>query len=190
MTALNLMGTSQEFVIAHFHLVMGVAAFFGMFAGIYHWFPKMFGRYMNNTLGYIHFFVTFICSYAIFWPMHYSGLAGMPRRYYDFTAWATFAPYQKMNSFISIFVVLAFFTQLLFIFNFFVSIFRGRKVTSTNPWGCTTLEWTTPIVPGHGNWEGPIPEVHRWAYEFRDDEVTGLDYVTQTTPLRPGEVEH
>lgn len=189
-SALDIHLHDTYFVVAHFHLVMGVSAFFGMFAGVYHWFPKMFGRFMNNTLGYIHFFVTIIAAYLIFWPMHYAGLAGMPRRYYDYTEWATYKPYQSMNAFISVMAVVAFFGQLLFVFNFFVSMFRGRKVTNPNPWGATTLEWTTPIHPGHGNWEGAIPEVHRWPYDYREDAETGKDYIPQNVPLRPGEEEH
>lgn len=189
-SALDIHLHDTYFVVAHFHLVMGVSAFFGMFAGVYHWFPKMFGRFMNNTLGYIHFFVTIIAAYLIFWPMHYAGLAGMPRRYYDYTEWATYKPYQSMNAFISVMAVVAFFGQLLFVFNFFVSMFRGRKVTNPNPWGATTLEWTTPINPGHGNWDGAIPEVHRWPYDYRDDAETGKDYIPQNVPLRPGEEEH
>ncbi len=167
------------FVIAHFHIVMGVSAFMGMFAGIYHWFPKMFGRFMNNTLGYIHFFITFAGSYLIFWPMHYQGIAGMPRRYYDYSAWETFRPFEDLNTFISIVVVIVFFSQFLFIINFFVSIFRGRKATTENPWKATTLEWTTPIRPVHGNWNGPIPEVHRWPYDYKDNGAGG-DFIPQT----------
>jgi cytochrome c oxidase subunit 1 len=177
------------FVIAHFHLVMGVSSFFGMFAGIYHWFPKMFGRFMNNTLGYIHFFITFIGAYVIFWPMHYEGIAGMPRRYYDYTAWHSFSQFQHLNMIISIAAIVTFFGQLLFVVNFFVSIFRGRKVNELNPWGATTLEWTTPIRPGHGNWPGEIPEVHRWPYDYKDDG-NGNDFVPQTVPLKPGEEVH
>ena len=177
------------FVVAHFHIVMGVSAFFGMFAGIYHWFPKMFGRFMNNTIGYIHFFVTFAGAYLIFWPMHYEGIAGMPRRYYDYSAWESFKHFQSLNAFISIVAIIVFFAQLLFVFNFFVSIFRGRKVTTMNPWGATTLEWTTPINPGHGNWPGEIPEVYRWPYDYKDDG-NGNDFIPQTTPLRPGEEAH
>lgn len=177
------------FVIAHFHLVMGVAAFFGMFAGIYHWFPKMFGRFMNSTLGYIHFFITFIGAYLIFWPMHYEGIAGMPRRYYDYSAWESFKQFQGLNTFISIVAVIVFFTQFLFIINFFASIFRGKKITSQNPWNANTLEWTTPIQPLHGNWEGEIPEVYRWPYDYRDDG-NGSDFIPQTQPLRDGEEKH
>src|SRR6187549_416980 len=165
------------FVIAHFHIVMGVAGFFGMFAGIYHWFPKMFGRYLNNTMAYIHFWVTMIGSYLIFWPMHYEGLAGMPRRYYEFSSWESFKMFGGLNQFISFVSIIVFAIQLLFVFNFFYSIFKGRRVTNQNPWGSTTLEWTTPIRPGHGNWTGEIPEVHRWAYDYGKD---GREFIPQT----------
>ena len=188
-SALDIHLHDTYFVVAHFHIVMGVSAFFGMFAGIYHWFPKMFGRFMNNTLGYIHFFLTFIGAYLIFWPMHYEGAAGMPRRYYDYSAWETFRQFDDLNAFISIVVIITFFAQLLFVVNFFASIWRGRKVTELNPWKSNTLEWTTPINPGHGNWPGEIPEVHRWPYDYRDDG-NGNDFIPQTTPVRPGEETH
>jgi cytochrome c oxidase subunit 1 len=175
------------FVIAHFHIVMGVSAFFGMFSGIYHWFPKMFGRYMNRTLAYIHFWVTLAGAYLIFWPMHYEGLAGMPRRYLDYSNWASFNQFGDLNKFISTVAIIVFSIQLLFVFNFFYSIFKGRKVTTQNPWGAATLEWTTPIRPGHGNWEGEIPEVHRWAYDYSKD---GRDYIPQTEPINPNETKH
>ncbi|HVZ56117.1 MAG TPA: cbb3-type cytochrome c oxidase subunit I [Chitinophagaceae bacterium] len=172
------------FVIAHFHIVMGVAAFFGMFAGIYHWFPKMFGRHMNNTLGYIHFWVTIVGAYLIFWPMHYEGMAGMPRRYLDLTPWHNFNKFQSLNEMISIVSIIVFAVQLMFVFNYVYSMFKGRKLTTTNPWGATTLEWTTPINPGHGNWEGEIPEVHRWAYDYGKD---GRDFIPQTEPIGANE---
>ena len=175
------------FVIAHFHIVMGVSAFFGMFAGIYHWFPKMFGRYMNRTLAYIHFWVTLAGAYLIFWPMHYEGLAGMPRRYLDYSNWASFNQFGDLNKFISTVAIIVFSIQLLFVFNFFYSIWKGRKVTTLNPWGAATLEWTTPIRPGHGNWDGEIPEVHRWAYDYSKD---GRDYIPQTEPVNPNESKH
>ncbi len=175
------------FIIAHFHLVMGVSAFFGMFAGIYHWFPKMFGRYMNNTLAYIHFWVTLIGAYLIFWPMHYMGLAGVPRRYLDFNLWSSFNQFDSLNKMISIVTIIVFAVNLLFVFNFFYSIWKGRKVRTLNPWDATTLEWTTPINPGHGNWEGEIPEVHRWAYDYGKD---GRDFIPQTEPVKPGETGH
>ncbi|KYP13654.1 cbb3-type cytochrome c oxidase subunit I [Flavihumibacter sp. CACIAM 22H1] len=172
------------FVIAHFHIVMGVSAFFGMFAGIYHWYPKMYGRYLNNTMAYIHFWVTLVGAYLIFWPMHYQGLAGVPRRYLDFSGWASFNQFDGLNRFISIITMMVFAVQLLFVFNFIYSIFKGRKVRTQNPWGATTLEWTTPINPGHGNWEGEIPEVHRWAYDYGKD---GRDFISQTEPISENE---
>jgi len=175
------------FVVAHFHIVMGVASFFGMFAGVYHWFPKMYGRYLNTTMAYIHFWVTFVGSYLIFWPMHYQGLAGMPRRYTDFSNWQSFNQFSDMNRFISTVAMIVFAVQLLFVFNFFYSIFKGRKVKTQNPWGANTLEWTTPINPGHGNWPGDIPEVHRWAYDYGKD---GREFIPQTEPVGANESAH
>jgi cytochrome c oxidase subunit 1 len=175
------------FVVAHFHIVMGVASMFGMFAGIYHWFPKMFGRYLNNTLAYFHFWVTLIGAYLIFWPMHYEGLAGMPRRYLDKSIWVSFNQFGSLDQMITIVSIVVFAVQLMFVFNFFYSIFKGRKVVTQNPWGATTLEWTAPIRPGHGNWPGEIPEVHRWAYDYSKD---GRDFIPQTEPIGPNESHH
>jgi cytochrome c oxidase subunit 1 len=191
-SALDIHLHDTYFVVAHFHIVMGISAFFGMFAGVYHWFPKMYGRMMNKTLGYIHFFITFIGAYVIFWPMHYEGVAGMPRRYYDFSSWQSFSQFGDLNKMISIAAIIVFFAQLLFVFNYFVSIWKGKKVEGDkpNPWGSTTLEWTTAADPGHGNWQGPIPEVHRWAYDFRPNEKDGTDFIMQTEPLREGEEAH
>ena len=186
-SALDIHLHDSYFVIAHFHIVMGVASMFGMFAGIYHWFPKMYGKQLNNTLGYIHFWVTIAGAYMIFWPMHYEGLAGMPRRYYDFSIWESFKQFGELNKFISLVSMIVFMVQLLFLFNFFYSIFKGRKLTNTNPWNATTLEWTTPIHPGHGNWVGEIPEVHRWAYDYGKD---GVDFIPQTTPVGADESQH
>lgn len=186
-SALDIHLHDTYFVIAHFHIVMGVASMFGMFAGIYHWYPKMYGRYLNNTLGYIHFWATMVGAYLIFWPMHYTGLAGMPRRYYDYSIWESFKQFGSLNQFISIVAIIVFLVQFLFIFNFFYSIWKGRKVTTQNPWGATTLEWTTPINPGHGNWEGEIPEVHRWAYDYGKD---GHEFIAQTTPVGANESKH
>jgi len=175
------------FVVAHFHIVMGVASMFGMFAGIYHWFPKMFGRYLNSTLGYIHFWVTIVGAYLIFWPMHYEGLAGMPRRYLDKSSWQAFSQFGDLDKMITVVSIVVFAVQLMFVFNFFYSIFKGRKVTSPNPWGANTLEWTTPIRPGHGNWVGEIPEVHRWAYDYGKD---GREFIPQTEPIGANESKH
>jgi cytochrome c oxidase subunit 1 len=186
-SALDIHLHDTYFIIAHFHIVMGVAGMFGMFAGLYHWYPKMYGRYMNNTLAYIHFWVTMIGSYLIFWPMHYEGLAGMPRRYYDFSNWESFKMFGGLNQFISFVSMIVFAAQLLFVFNFFYSIFKGRKVTTLNPWGAASLEWSTPIRPGHGNWPGEIPEVHRWAYDYGKD---GRDFIPQTEPVGEHESKH
>ncbi len=180
-SAIDIQMHDTYFVVAHFHIVMGVAAFFGMFAGIYHWFPKMFGRFMNEALGKIHFWGTLIGAYAIFWPMHYIGMAGVPRRYYRFDNFDAFAHFEWMNQFITIAAILTFALQLLFVVNFFVSIWRGRKMKTRNPWGATTLEWTTPIVAGHGNWDGKIPTVQRWAYDYSKDE--NRDFIPQHEPV-------
>jgi cytochrome c oxidase subunit 1 len=189
-SALDIHLHDTYFVIAHFHIVMGVASFMGMFAGVYHWFPKMYGRYLNNTLAYIHFWITLIGAYLIFWPMHYQGLAGMPRRYYDFSNWESFKQFGGLNEFISLVAMIVFAAQLLFVFNFFYSIFKGRKVTVQNPWQANTLEWTTPIRPGHGNWPGEIPEVHRWAYDYAKQGKNGEDFIPQNVPVGDDEEKH
>jgi len=186
-SALDIELHDTYFVVAHFHIVMGVAAFMGMFAGVYHWYPKMFGRYLNNTIGYIHFWVTFVGAYLIFWPMHYMGLAGLPRRYYSHSAFVSFNQFASLNEFISGVAMVVFAAQLLFVINFFYSIWQGRKVRELNPWHSTTLEWTTPIRPGHGNWPGEIPEVHRWPYDYGKD---GRDFIPQTEPMHEGESTH
>ncbi len=186
-SALDIHLHDTYFVVAHFHIVMGVSAMFGMFCGVYHWYPKMFGRYMNNVLSYIHFWITIIGAYLIFWPMHYEGFAGMPRRYYDYSNWISFNQFGGLNRMISTVAIIVYATQFLFLFNFFYSIFKGRKVRTQNPWGSNTLEWTTPINPGHGNWPGEIPEVHRWAYDYGKD---GKDFIPQTAPVGEDEVSH
>lgn len=179
-SALDIHLHDTYFVIAHFHIVMGVASMFGMFAGVYHWFPKMYGRYLNNSLAYIHFWITLAGAYLIFWPMHYQGLAGMPRRYYDYSIWESFKNFTSLNEFISVVAIIVFATQIIFLVNFFYSIFKGRKVKSLNPWESNTLEWTTPLRPGHGNWNGEIPEVHRWAYDYGKD---GTVFIPQNVPI-------
>jgi cytochrome c oxidase subunit I len=188
-SALDLHLHDTYFVIAHFHLVMGVASMFGMFAGVYHWYPKMFGRFMNNTLAYIHFWISMVGAYFIFWPMHYEGLAGMPRRYYDFSNWESFKMFGGLNEFISVTAIVVFAAQFLFIFNFFYSMYKGRKVTerNKNPWHSTTMEWTTPVHPPHGNWISEIPEVHRWPYDYGKD---GRDFIAQTEPVGADESKH
>jgi cytochrome c oxidase subunit I len=185
-SAIDIQMHDTYFVVAHFHIVMGVAAFFGMFAGVYHWFPKMFGRFMNETMGKMHFWGTLIGAYAIFWPMHYLGMAGVPRRYYRFDNFDTFSHFSEMNKFITIAAIVTFGFQVLMFINFFYSIWKGKKVTSKNPWGATTLEWTTPVEPGHGNWPGKLPSVHRWAYDYGKN---GEEFVSQVEPMREGETE-
>ena len=178
--ALDIQLHDTYFVTAHFHLVMGSAAFFGMIAGVYHWFPKMFGRMMDRKLGYIHFWTSFIGIYLIFFPMHYIGIAGFPRRYYSFTNFDAFSTFTDLNAFISIAAIATFVAQLIFVFNFFYSIFKGKKATA-NPWKSNTLEWTTPINPGHGNWPGAIPKVYRWSYDYSKPGAKD-DFIPQHIP--------
>lgn len=185
-SAIDIQMHDTYFVVAHFHIVMGIAAFFGMFAGIYNWFPKMYGRFMNETLGKIHFWGTLIGAYAIFWPMHYLGLAGVPRRYYSFDTFDAFKDFGDTNKFITIAAIVVFALQVVFVVNFFWSIWRGKKQTDKNPWQSNSLEWTTPINAGHGNWEGKLPVVHRWAYDYGKD---GIDFIPQIEPMREGEEE-
>jgi len=185
-SAIDIQLHDTYFVVAHFHIVMGVAAFFGMYAGVYHWFPKMYGRFMNDTLGKIHFWGTMIGAYVIFWPMHYLGMAGVPRRYYRFDSFQAFSHFDDMNKLITIGAILTFAVQILFVINFFYSIWRGKKMTTKNPYNANTLEWTTPIERIHGNWPGKIPTVQRWAYDYGKD---GKEYIPQVQPLAEGETD-
>lgn len=173
------------FVVAHFHLVMGIAALYGMFGGVYHWFPKMYGRMMNKNLGYIHFWVSAVCAYGVFFPMHFIGLAGLPRRYYTNTNFPLFDDLQNVNVLITTFALVGGIFQLVFLFNFFYSIFYGKK-TVQNPWKSNTLEWTAPIEHMHGNWPAEIPHVHRWPYDY-SKPGHAEDFVPQNVPMQPGE---
>jgi cytochrome c oxidase subunit I len=173
------------FVVAHFHLVMGISALYGMFAGIYHWFPKMFGRMLNKNLGYIHFWVTAVCAYGVFFPMHFIGMAGLPRRYYTNTAFPLFDELQNVNVIITVFALVGGAFQLVFLYNFFSSIFYGKR-TVQNPWRSNTLEWTAPIKHIHGNWEGAIPHVYRWPYDYSKPGHEE-DFVPQNVPMKEGE---
>ena len=168
------------FVVAHFHIVMGMSSLFGVIAGVYHWFPKMFGRMMDEKLGYVHFWLTFAAVYLVFFPMHYIGMAGVPRRYYSFTAFDAFDKFADMNSMISIFAMVAVSAQLIFLFNFFYSIFKGRKVPQ-NPWNSNTLEWTADPKPIHGNWSGKIPTVYRGPYDYSKPGAKD-DFIPQNVP--------
>lgn len=179
-SALDIQLHDTYFVVAHFHLVMGSAAFFGMMTGIYHWFPKMFGRMMDRKLGYIHFWFTFVGVYMVFFPMHYIGIAGFPRRYYSWTNFDAFSKFADLNMFISVAAIITMSAQFIFLFNFFYSIFKGRKAPQ-NPWNSNTLEWTTPVNVGHGNWPGEIPKVYRWAYDYSKPGAAE-DFIPQTVP--------
>ena len=175
------------FVVAHFHLVMGISALYGFFAGVYHWFPRMFGRMMNKTQGYIHFWVTAVCAYGVFFPMHFIGMAGLPRRYYTNSNFPLFDELADTNVLITVFALVGAAFQLVFFWNFFYSIFKGKKAPM-NPWRSNTLEWTAPVEHIHGNWPGEIPAVHRWPYDYSKpghDE----DFVPQNVPMKDGEVE-
>src|SRR6266478_2157739 len=168
------------FVVGHFHLIMGVAAIFGMFAGTYYWFPKMFGRMMNERWGRVHFFLTLAGTYAIFMPMHYLGMAGQPRRYSQFTELAYLKHLIPLNTFMTYAAFVTIGAQFIFVINLFWSMFKGPKA-SDNPWEATTLEWTTATPPPHDNFGGVTPVVHNGPYEYG---VPGAarDFVMQTDP--------
>ncbi|PCJ81743.1 MAG: cytochrome c oxidase subunit I [Bacteroidetes bacterium] len=187
-SALDVTVHDTYFVVGHFHIVMGLSAIFGMFSGVYHWFSKMFGRMMNTKMGYAHFWITLVCGYGVFFPMHFVGLAGAPRRYYDSSHFDFLDKVMDLQPIISTFAIIGSLAQLIFLFNFFYSIFRGQKAVQ-NPWKANTLEWTTPVEHIHGNWPGALPEVHRWAYDY-SNPAHDEDFVLQTTPLKDGEVAH
>jgi cytochrome c oxidase subunit 1 len=168
------------FVVAHFHLVMAIAPLFAAFGGLYYWFPKMFGRFMNEGLAKLHFWISFVGVYAVFYPMHTLGVGGQMRRLYDPTQYVFLQNQQPVNVFISISAFILGAAQLIFLFNFFYSIFGGRRCDVANPWHATTLEWDTPSPPGHGNWPGAIPEVHRWPFDYGAVPGTKEDFVPQT----------
>jgi cytochrome c oxidase subunit 1 len=168
------------FVVGHFHLIMGVAAIFGIFAATYYWFPKMFGRMMNETWGKVHFFVTLAGTYAIFMPMHYLGMAGQTRRYSQFTEVAYQTKLLPLQTFMTYAAIITIAAQFIFLVNLFWSMFKGPKA-SDNPWEATTLEWTTATPPPHDNFGGVTPVVNHGPYEYG---VPGAakDYVMQTDP--------
>jgi cytochrome c oxidase subunit I len=173
------------FVVAHFHMVMGVAPIMVVFGGIYHWYPKVTGRLLSETLGKLHFWVTFIGAYAIFFPIHYLGLLGVPRRYHEMGSTA-FIPEsaQTLNAFITVVALIVGLAQMVFLFNLFWSLFKG-KPAGGNPWNATTLEWQTPETPPrHGNWGKELPIVYRWAYDY---SVPGAkdDFIPQNVPAAP-----
>ncbi|HEX6503852.1 MAG TPA: cbb3-type cytochrome c oxidase subunit I [Terriglobales bacterium] len=168
------------FVVGHFHLIMGVAAIFGIFGATYYWFPKMFGRMMNESLARVHFVITLIGTYAIFMPMHYLGMAGQTRRYSQFTEVAYQTKLLPLQTFMTYAAFITIGAQLVFLFNLFWSMWKGPKA-SDNPWEATTLEWTTATPPPHDNFGGHTPIVNHGPYEYN---VPGAskDYVMQTDP--------
>jgi cytochrome c oxidase subunit 1 len=186
-SALDVAVHGTYFVVAHFHIVMGLSAVLAMFGGVYHWFPKMFGRFMNKKMGYWHFWLTFICAYGVFLPMHFLGLAGVPRRYYTNEFFPVFEKLQTINQIVTVFAIIGVLAQFIFFINFFYSMYKGPK-SDQNPWHANTLEWTTPIVPGHGNWPGPLPVVHRWPYDY-SKPGKAQDFIMQTVPMEEGEMD-
>ena len=175
------------FVVAHFHMVMGVAPVLVIYGAIYHWYPKMTGRLLDTKLGHIHFWITFLGSYLIYFPMHYLGFVGVPRRYYEISDTLFIPPsVDTLNAFITVMALIVGAAQLLFLYNVVRSLTKGEK-TDGNPWKATSLEWFTPQTPPeHGNWGPSLPVVYRWAYDY---SVPGAkdDYLPQTTP--PSKVE-
>ncbi|WP_405052091.1 cytochrome c oxidase subunit I [Sinorhizobium sp. 8-89] len=177
------------FVVAHFHMVMGVAPILVIFGAIYHWYPKVTGRMLNEALGQLHFWVTFLGAYAIFFPMHYLGLVGVPRRYHELGD-ASFVTdsVHSLNAFISVAALIVGAAQIVFLFNLVWSLRHGREAGG-NPWRATTLEWQTPETPPpHGNWGKELPVVYRWAYDY---SVPGApeDFIPQNQPA-PGRMSH
>jgi cytochrome c oxidase subunit 1 len=192
-SALDITLHDTYFVVAHFHVVMGMSAVFGMFAGVYHWFPKMYGKMLNTRMGYAHFWLTLASAYGVFFPMHFVGIAGAPRRYYDFSVYGefdaeSFTMIMDLNVVITIFAIIGSIAQLIFLFNFFYSIFRGPAAPQ-NPWKSNTLEWTTPVEHIHGNWPGELPTVYRWPYDYSKPGAE-TDFIPQNVPLAEGEEEH
>lgn len=177
------------FVVAHFHMVMGVSPILVVFGGIYHWYPKITGKMLNDTMGQLHFWMTFIGTYLIYFPMHYLGLLGMPRRYYSYDDYE-FIPEsaQDLNAFITISALLVGVAQFIFLYNLYWSYRKGKKANG-NPWNATSLEWQTPDTPPrHGNWGAKLPVVYRWAYDY---SVPGVakDFIPQDVEHPALEVE-
>jgi len=173
------------FVVGHFHMVMGVSPILVVFGAIYHWYPKITGRMYDETLGKLHFWLTFLGTYAIYLPMHYLGILGVPRRYYALGD-TDFLPdsVHTVNAAITIAALVVAGSVLIFLYNMITSLKNGKKAPP-NPWKATTLEWQTPDTPPkHGNWGPRLPEVHRWAYDY---SVPGApdDFIPQNVPVDP-----
>jgi len=173
------------FIVAHIHYVLFTGSVMGIFAGIYHWYPKMFGRFMSDFWGQIHFWLTFIFMNGVFFPMHIIGLGGYPRRYASFRSYEFLKPYESMNVFMTWCAILLGFSQFIFLFNLLWNIWKGKRVTSDNPWHANSLEWSTPTPPGHGNWPGSVPTVYHGPYEFSHPAMAE-DYAPQWIPMPKG----
>ncbi|MDB9775061.1 cbb3-type cytochrome c oxidase subunit I [Vicingaceae bacterium] len=184
-SALDINVHDTYFVVGHFHIVMGLSGTFGMICGVYHWFPKMFGRMLDKRLGFVHFWLTITSAYGVFFPMHFLGLAGVPRRYYTNSSFPLFDNLIDINVTISIFAFIGGVAQFIFLYNLLYSMFKGPK-SPKNPWMSNTLEWTTPVEHIHGNWPGAIPEVHRWPYDYSKPGADS-DFISQDVPLGPDE---
>jgi cytochrome c oxidase subunit 1 len=168
------------FVVGHFHLTMAVSPLFAAFAGVYYWFPRMFGRLMNERLARIHFWITITGAYAVFLTMHVLGIAGMIRHTYNPIQYEFLKSLQSLNVVVSYAAFALAAAQLIFIFNFIWSFFRGPR-SARNPWKANTLEWTAPAPIPHGNWDGPLPTVHRWPYDYALTD-SPEDYLPQNSP--------
>jgi cytochrome c oxidase subunit 1 len=168
------------FVVGHFHLTMAMSPLFAAFAAVYYWFPRMFGRMMNERLARIHFWISIAGAYAVFLTMHVLGVGGMIRHSYDTTQYGFLKDLQPLNVFVSYAAFALALAQLLFIVNFVWSLFRGRQAVK-NPWKANTLEWTAPAPIPHGNWDGPLPTVYRWPYDYALTN-TPDDYMPQNAP--------
>ena len=175
------------FVVAHFHMVMGIAPVLVIFGAIYHWYPKMTGRMLHEGMGQFHFWVTFLGSYLIYFPMHYLGFVGVPRRYFEIGETAFVPPSAAtLNEFITVMVLIVGFAQVVFMFNIIWSIYKGKE-SGPNPWDAATLEWqTAETPPGHGNFGDELPVVYRWAYEYATPGVEA-DFIPQN--MHPDEVK-
>ncbi|HUO04106.1 MAG TPA: cbb3-type cytochrome c oxidase subunit I [Candidatus Binataceae bacterium] len=169
------------FIVAHIHYVLFGGSLFAVFGGVIYWYPKMFGRMMNETLGKVHFWLTFVAFNCTFFPMHILGMGGHMRRIYNPDQYDFLKPLHGINVFISISAFVLGAVQFLFLINLIYSYFYGEKA-SDNPWHANTLEWTTPSPPPHGNWPGPVPEVYRGPYEYSSPEVEE-DYLPQSRRL-------
>ena len=187
-SALDINLHDTYFVVAHFHLVMGISALYGLFSGVYHWFPMLFNRMLNKNLGYIHFWVTAICAYGVFFPMHFIGMAGLPRRYYTNSNFPLFDDLADTNKIITGFAIVGGLIQIVFLYNFIYSMFYGKK-SPQNPWKSNTVEWTASMKHIHGNWQGKIPEVFRWPYDYSKPGYDE-DFVPQHKPMKKGEIEY